>query len=394
MTHSVLPKNFDAQAFLRTAWQREPFLIRADQPFVDLISPQEMAGLACEPAVESRLVRVNAAQDEWSVQYGPFDEDDFLNLQPTHYSLMVQAVDQWFEDVSQLIEEFSFIPGWRVDDVMISYSTDQGNVGPHYDQYDVFLIQGMGRKRWQIGDLCDSATPLRDHNDLKLLQDFTTRQEWVLEPGDILYLPPGVAHYGVALGDSMTYSVGFRAPSIADLLEGMVDEALQPLTEDQRYKDSSPQLPRHAGEISADVFQELQQQLQELFSRPELLRHSFGKTMTQRRYPMALHMDDLEPLGDIAALRKLWSQHGALYKTPGSRFAYSVPEESKHPALEFYVDGETFRIGASALALVQALSAAGYRQALDATIIDGALTDDEAAGLLLCLYNQGSVYID
>lgn len=394
MTHSVLPKTFDPKAFLRTAWQREPFLIRADEPFVDLITPEELAGLACEPAVESRLVRVNQTQDDWNVQHGPFDDDDFLSLQPTHYSLMVQAVDQWFEEVSQLVEELSFIPGWRVDDVMISYSTDQGNVGPHYDQYDVFLIQGMGRKRWQVGDRCDSATALRAHNDLKLLQDFTVREEWVLEPGDILYLPPGVAHYGVALGNSMTYSVGFRAPSIADLIEGMVDEVLQPLTEDHRYKDSAPRVPRHAGEISTDVFRDLQQQLQQLFSRPELLRHSFGKTMTRRRYPMELHMDDLEPLDNIAALRELWSQYGVLYKTPGSRFAYCAPDESKQTTLELYVDGEIFRVSTSALPLVRALSAPGYRQALDATIINDALTHDDAADLLLCLYNHGSVYID
>lgn len=394
MTRPVLPASFDPQAFLRSAWQREPLLIRAEQSFTDLITPEELAGLACEAAVESRLVRVNSAQDDWSVQYGPFVEDDFLSLQPTHYSLMVQAVDQWVEEVSQLIEEFSFIPGWRVDDVMISYSTDQGNVGPHYDQYDVFLIQGMGRKRWQIGDRCDHTTPLRAHNDLKLLQDFTVRQEWIVEPGDILYLPPGVAHHGVALDDSMTYSVGFRAPSIADLIEGMVDEVLEPLTEDQRYKDSAPQIPRHAGEISTEVFRVLQQQLQQILSRPELLRASFGKTMTRRRYPMELHMEDLEPLDSIAALRELWAQHGALYKTPGSRFAYCVPDDGRHSTLEVYVDGETFTISNSKLSLVEALCEPGYRRAVDTRIIDNALGDDEAAELLLCLYNQGSVYID
>lgn len=390
MTHSVLPDSFVAADFLRKYWQREPCLIRAEQPFNDLISPEELAGLACESAVESRIVQVNAAHDDWHVRHGPFDDDDFTALPTSHYSLMVQAVDQWFEDVSNVLEEFAFIPGWRVDDVMISYSSDQGNVGPHYDQYDVFLIQGMGRKRWQIGDRCDSTTPLRDNSDLKLLQDFTVRQEWVLEPGDILYLPPGVAHFGVALGNSMTYSVGFRAPSMAELIVGVVDEVLQELTEDQRYIDAAPSVPVHPGEISAPVFVQLQHQLQRLLDRPELLRHSFGQTMTRRRYPLDVHADDLEVLDSSADLYEQCQEGALLYKTPGSRFAW----HQKNTTLELYADGTTFICSPVALPLVRALCEPGYRNAIDPQQVNTVLADKDAAQLLLSLYNQGSIYID
>lgn len=397
----VLPKAFDAAAFLQSSWQRTPCLIRADKAFVDLISPEELAGLACEPGVESRLVQVDTAQQAWEVTHGPFEEQDFLSMPTTHFSLMVQAVDQWYEPVSELLEEFSFIPGWRIDDVMISYSGDQGNVGPHYDQYDVFLIQGKGRKRWQIGDMCDSRTELRDHTDLKLLRDFNVRQEWILEPGDILYLPPGIAHYGVALGNSMTYSVGFRAPSMADLVEGIADEALMLLTEDNRYQDSAPAVPAHPGQISPQVFSDLSERLREVLSEPQLLRRSFGKVMTQRRYPLEVYADELPSLETLSRLRDLAAEAG-LYKTPGSRFAYYRPEPAQlgltEPKLteivELYVDGTDHVTTDTCLPLIEALCAPGYRNPIDPTLLNEALRHDEAAALLISLYNQSSVYFE
>jgi 50S ribosomal protein L16 3-hydroxylase len=203
---------FDIARFLATAWQKQPLLIRNpwaqwDNP----LEPDELAGLACEAGVESRLIV--RGPDGLTLEHGPLAEDRFAGLGADPWTLLVQAVDQHAPQVAALIEPFRFVPDWRIDDVMISYATDGAGVGPHYDQYDVFLIQGLGRRRWRVGPRCDAATPRQPHADLALIADFAATDEWVLEPGDILYVPPGFAHDGVALGDDcMTYSIGFRAP--------------------------------------------------------------------------------------------------------------------------------------------------------------------------------------
>jgi 50S ribosomal protein L16 3-hydroxylase len=401
---SVIPEDFDAQLFLRDYWQKKPLLIRAGgASFVDLIEPEELAGLACEEGVESRIVQVNQEQDKWTLRQGPFTEHDFLNLPETHYSLLVQAVDQWVDDVAALLADFDFIPSWRIDDVMISYATDQGNVGPHFDYYDVFLIQGMGQKRWQTGAVCNSQTPRRDDSGLKLLEDFQPEQEWIVNPGDILYLPPGVSHYGVAIGNSITYSVGFRAPSHADILSGVLDCALDTLTEDQRYTDSAPRLPVHPGEITPDVVENLQQLIRSLMQDPARIRQWFGRAMTTPKYPV----QDDEPCCDhdhdhdhdhehgaikietIADLRDAFSKGVGVYKVPGARFAYAVTDN----IVELYADGEVYLCNLRLLTLLQALSTPGHVDEIDSDVVKACLLDDEAAKLLLTLYQDGSLVI-
>ena len=203
--------NFDIDSFLRDNWQKKPLLIR--NPWADWknpIEPDDLAGLACEPTVESRLI-VQKRKD-WSVEPGPIPETRFGKLGKAPWTLLVQAVDHHVPDVAALIAPFRFIPDWRIDDVMVSYASDGGGVGPHFDQYDVFLVQGLGTRRWQVGALCDDSTELLPHDDLRLLANFEATDEWLLEPGDMLYVPPRFAHNGVAVGDDcMTYSVGFRA---------------------------------------------------------------------------------------------------------------------------------------------------------------------------------------
>lgn len=400
MLNMVLPENFDKQVFLRDYWQKKPLLIRAGtQPFVDLIEPEELAGLACEEGVESRLVQVDDAQENWTLRQGPFTEQDFLELPETHYSLLVQAVDQWVDDVAALLEDFDFIPGWRIDDVMISYATDQGNVGPHFDYYDVFLIQGMGQKRWQIGAACNSMTPRRDDSGQRLLKDFTPIEEWVVNPGDILYLPPGISHYGVSLGKSMTYSVGFRAPSHADILSGVLDSALDNLTEDQRYTDASPRLPLHPGEITPDVVDNLRELIRSLMDDPVRVRQWFGKTMTAPRYPLQEqdsccdheheheHEHEHLVIENRDDLSRALTSGAALYKVPGARFAYAVTED----AAELYADGECYPCGLHLLTLLQALSTPGKVDEIDSEVVHACLPDTEAAELLLTLHKAGSL---
>jgi 50S ribosomal protein L16 3-hydroxylase len=182
-------ENFDIPAFLRDDWQRQPRLFRKAFPaFTNPLEPDELAGLACEEGVESRLIFQDG--DKLRMENGPLAEARFATLGAQPWTLLVQAVDQHAPDVADLIEPFRFIPDWRIDDVMVSYASDGGGVGPHFDQYDVFLVQGLGRRRWRVGPRCDDTTPLRPHEDLRLLEGFEPTGDFVLEPGDMLYVPP------------------------------------------------------------------------------------------------------------------------------------------------------------------------------------------------------------
>ncbi|MDP2282846.1 MAG: cupin domain-containing protein [Pseudohongiella sp.] len=410
MLDSVLPEDFDAHVFLRDYWQKKPLLIRAGSvSFLDLIEPEELAGLACEEGVESRLVQVNEALDTWTLRQGPFTEEDFLSLPESHYSLLVQAVDQWVDDVAALLSDFAFIPSWRIDDVMISYATDQGNVGPHFDYYDVFLIQGMGQKRWQIGDLCNSMTERCDDSGLRLLKNFVAHEEWIVNPGDILYVPPGFAHYGVAIGNSMTYSVGFRAPAVADILSGVLDDVLDGLTEDQRYTDVCARLPVHPGEITADVVQHLQDVIRAQMLNPQRIRQWFGRTMTTPKYPLQDHetsedshvhnedcdhdhdADDHEHIviNNATDLKVAISKGAGVYKVPGARIAYAMADGN----VECYADGECHVCDLRLLTLLQALATSGKVDEIDRGVIEAAIEDAEALALILTLYEDGSLVI-
>lgn len=193
-----------AAEFLRDYWQRKPLLVRQAIPdFESPLSADELAGLSLEESVESRIV-LEHGKTPWEMRRGPFQEEDYQHLPEQDWTLLVQAVDQFVPEVAQLLEQFRFLPSWRIDDVMISYAAPGGGVGPHFDNYDVFLLQGHGRRRWKVGQMCSSDSPLREHADLRILADFEQSDEWVLEPGDMLYLPPRLAHYGIAEDECMT----------------------------------------------------------------------------------------------------------------------------------------------------------------------------------------------
>jgi 50S ribosomal protein L16 3-hydroxylase len=215
-----------ATEFLRRYWQREPLVMRGAAAGLDHPDPDLLAGLALEPGVESRLVR-GSGTSGWSLKHGPLTEDELTSLPERDWTLLVQSVDCYLTEVSLLLDSFDFLPAWRLDDIMISCAGDGGSVGPHFDRYDVFLVQARGRRRWQLGAVCGPDTAQRDAGGLRLLQDMPVTEEFVLEPGDVLYVPPWRAHWGMAEGgDCVTWSVGFRAPSAADVLERLTDTAL------------------------------------------------------------------------------------------------------------------------------------------------------------------------
>ena len=216
------------KTFMQRHWQKKPLVIRqAISHFAPLLDRAELLDLAAQDEVESRLVVQASAKagTQWRFKHGPFVRKALPPFKQAGWTLLVQGVDLHDERVHSLMQQFRFIPDARLDDVMISYATDGGGVGPHFDSYDVFLLQAHGRRRWRIGRQTDLS--LQPDMPLKILANFEPEEEFVLEPGDMLYLPPKYAHDGIADGECMTYSIGFRSPDRAELAQ----EILQRLAE-------------------------------------------------------------------------------------------------------------------------------------------------------------------
>ena len=239
-----------AKQFFREYWQKKPLLIRQAMPgFNGLLDGNELAGLACEEDVQSRLV--SHVRKQWLVEEGPFDESRFASLGKKHWTLLVQGVNHHLPEAAELLQRFNFIPHARLDDLMVSFAPDGGGVGPHFDSYDVFLLQGQGKRLWRISQQKDLT--LIDHAPLKILRHFDTEQEFLLGAGDMLYLPPHVAHWGIAVGDCMTYSIGFRAPSEQELATEFLGYLQERTALQGMYADANLSLQKHPAEISADM---------------------------------------------------------------------------------------------------------------------------------------------
>ena len=207
-----------AARFLREHWQKKPLLVRGAMPELrDPRTPEELAGLSCEDGVESRIVRERGGSVPWEVTWGPHPESTFATLPDRGWTLLVQELNRHVPEAALLLEPFAFVPNVRVDDVMVSYAAPGGSVGPHLDSYDVFLVQGCGRRRWLYNTRPTKDAHFREGLDLRILESFRPDAEEVLEPGDMLYLPPGFAHHGVAVTPCLTYSIGFRAPSFGEM---------------------------------------------------------------------------------------------------------------------------------------------------------------------------------
>lgn len=385
----LLPKDFDVAHFLAEYWQKKPLLIRADRTFADPIAMNEIAGLTCEEFIESRIIMSDKERTQWSVHNGPFAEEFLRTLPTSHWSLLVQAVDQWHDDVKAMLKDFSFIPSWRIDDIMISLASDGGGVGPHFDYYDVFLVQGHGEKRWRIGGYADSTNALIPDTDLKLLQDFDVQEEWTVGPGDIIYIPPNIAHYGVAIGDSVTYSIGFRTPSAVELLDDVSNELMQGLHEEQRFVDTDPRPPLRTGEIDSRVGEQVLQLLQKQLQDKALLTRTFGKYMTLPKYPHLL--EHSSPM-TVKQLLTALEAGLALGRNPSARFAYAqLPNEGTNEGhYELFVDGKSFACTASMQEYLSALCDPFAQELNWPKLVE---QDRRNADLLVELYNQGSLWL-
>ena len=319
-----LPLGMPTAQFLRDYWQKRPLLIRNAFPdFQPPIAPEDLAGLACEEAALSRLIQHDEARERWKVKTGPLQESDFAKTGDANWTLLVQDVDKWDMDVAGLLDHFSFLPNWRVDDVMISYAEPGGGVGAHIDQYDVFLLQGLGQRHWAISTDPHAPKDFRSDVELKQLVHFEPTHEWLLEPGDMLYLPPGVPHDGVAFGGPcMTFSVGMRAPSQAELVGDLADYLAEHLSEDQRYVDPDLAPVKRAGEIDKAALQRVRNAVPLAQTLDDItLLDWFGRFVTRYRTAQT-PLPATKPLSESALLKQL--QGGAsLLRHPWSRMAWA-----------------------------------------------------------------------
>ncbi|MBB6186869.1 cupin domain-containing protein [Rhodanobacter sp. MP7CTX1] len=333
------PLGMSPAQFLRDYWQKRPLLIRnAFADFVPPLEPNDLAGLACEPAALARLIVHDEKRDRWHVHPGPLSEDDFAKTPSTHWTLLVQDVDKWDADVAKLLEHFNFLPSWRVDDIMISYAEAGGGVGAHVDQYDVFLLQGLGQRHWGISDDPLAPKEFRHDVELKQLAHFEPTHEWLLDPGDMLYLPPGVPHDGVAFGGPcMTFSIGMRAPSQAELTGDLADHIAEHLPEELRYADPDLKPAKATGEIDRAAIERLRTALPFAAAlSDDMLRDWFGRFITRYRnaqVPAALD----KPL-DAASLAKQLKAGAQLLRHPWSRLAWSRGKS----ACTLYVSGHAY----------------------------------------------------
>ena len=312
--------------FLGEFWQKKPLLIRgAFADFRDPLSPDDLAGLACEPSALARIVVHEAKRDRWKLRTGPFDPADFARLPQRDWTLLVQDVDKWDADVAALLPHFSFLPRWRIDDVMVSYAVDGGSVGAHVDNYDVFLLQGLGHRRWMISTDPRASKETRKDADIKLLRSFEPTHEWVLEPGDMLYLPPGVPHHGVAIGECMTYSVGMRAPSRAELLIDFAETFAAEWPEELRFGDADLAPADRDGEIDDAAFARVVAAMPWLRVDSKqldasMLRTWFASFIT--RYRSALSAVPRARKITDAELTRAFASHADVVRNPWSRAAW------------------------------------------------------------------------
>ena len=372
------------QDFLARYWQKRPLLVRGAYPgFVSPLSPDELAGLACEPEVESRLVMERGGATPWAVEHGPFDEARFGELPETHWTLLVQECNKYLPELAEMLDDFNFIPNWRIDDIMVSYAPLDGSVGPHTDQYDVFLIQALGTRRWRISREPVAADNLIPGLDLRIMREFQATEEWILEPGDMLYLPPGIAHYGVALEDCMTFSVGFRAPSHADLITGYLDDMAGRLDPDLRYADPDLSVQQHPGEITPAARQRVRDIIRAALADDAALDEWLGRHVTEAKSGHGA--EPPETAMDADSLRERLDEEGYLLRSEYARFSFIA----KPNGATLFIDGNAFEL-AEELAYAAPLlcDRRHYEQALLAPHLDR----KDFLTLLAILYNSGYVY--
>jgi len=333
----ITPKDF-----LRDYWQQRPLIVRNALPgFSGLLTRDELTELACHEDAQSRLVIQRNAK--WHLKHGPLSSYDLAKLPKKQWTLLVQDVNHFLPSARDLLLKFRFIPHARLDDLMVSYAPKGGGIGPHFDSYDVFLLQGMGSRRWQISAQQDdrfiAEAPLR------ILKNFLPEQEWVLKPGDMLYLPPKIAHNGIAEDDCMTYSIGFRAPSHDELMTQFLVYLQDKVETEGWYSDPGLQLQSHPSKISAAMQSQVKSILKKIHWNRDDIENFLGIYFSEPKSHVFFEQP-MKPLKPHLFLQQI--------KKKGVQLGLKSRMLSSHN--KFFINGEVYRVGSNAFKTLRELA--------------------------------------
>lgn len=411
--HPLFSNEKTIKDFLQHSWGKRPVLFRQlFRSFQSPISPDELAGLACEPTADARIIQgghESMKDENYTLQLGPFTADTFETLPPSHWTLLVRHVDQYVPPVSDMLSKFSFIPRWRMDDVMVSYASPGGSVGPHVDNYDVFLVQGAGKRKWYT-----TNTPIPPEDeclvsglDVRVLKgSFQPDFEWVLKPGDALYVPPRIPHHGISLDEEcMTFSVGFRAPTMANLVMGWAENVIDKHQLDNVFlTDETQDLIRTVGDsgcISQEAAQSAFRKVSDLFSETNQNKSRFSKWFAEEVSQQS-KMDDesaIQPLSDeeTARLLNVILSHDTTYETSANfgkirqhESAVFTYQSDYDGNVSMYINGEQWKVSNINIAKFFCNS-----KCINAhQLVDFAAAEPSARDIFTLLLRQGLFYLE
>ncbi|WP_157591462.1 cupin domain-containing protein [Permianibacter aggregans] len=369
------------ETFFRDYWQKKPLLIKNAFP-TDLAAttPEELAALAMEEEVDARLVQHDPEKDSWHVDYGPFTKAALRKLPRENYTLLVQAVDYFISEVAALKQSLNMFPQWRFDDVMVSYAVKGGGVGPHLDQYDVFLIQGLGRRRWLVANPDYPSVPNDKVKLLRQIEPFTPSLDVIAEPGDMLYVPPNAPHCGTALEPCLTYSIGFRAPAQADIAARLADYLTEQEMDGVRYADPELQAAMDSAQISAAQMQKVKTLMSALMNDTTALEKSYAALVTQTRFSLTPVAKNWSKDKLIAALRK----NKTLVRDDNARFAWFIGQDK---AVHLFANGLEIPVSGISAESAQFLS---NTTEVNAEAVERFADDLSFPDLLTTLFNAGA----
>lgn len=373
--------SFNMDQFLSEHWHKKPTVIKQGfNNFEDPISPDELAGLALEDDIDSRFI--SNKNGEWKAQHGPLPETLFENLPESHWQLVVQACNHWHLGSAELIEPFKRLPQWLFDDLMVCFSAPEGGVGPHIDQYDVFIIQGSGKRRWRVGDIDRGQYKESiQAGALRQIEGFDAIIDEVLLPGDILYIPPGFPHEGHTIEPSMSYSLGFRSPKEQELLSNFADYVLANDKGDVHLHNPSMRAQTNTGEILSSDLDLLTQMLKNALNSEKDISEFLGNMLSQSRH----QLDVVEPEEALSVdeLQIHLMQSGYIKKVSGLRALYHQQDTTS-----LYVNGE--RYCNLSPELIHLLC---NQDELNSADLDSLLNNEHLA-LICTLINKGYWYLD
>jgi len=336
MSKFCLPQDITPEIFLRDYWQKKPLLIRGGLPeIVGQLEPDDILELAQTEEVVARLIKQHS-EDNWELFTSPLSDEDFKNM-PEKWSVLVQNLEQWSPQLGNLWNKFGFIPQWQRDDIMVSFAPQGGSVGKHYDEYDIFLVQAYGHRRWQLGKWCEPTTEFKPNQPIRIFDDMGELiLDEVMAPGDVLYVPSRLSHYGVAQDDCLTVSFGLRYPNTSELIDNLERNLCHPNLDVSELNIPFRLTPeiQNTGKLDTATVQELKHQFLQQLSQSkqfdQLFQHALATTVSQRRYEL-LDVGEFTDLDDVAEIFKLG---GKLQQDNNCKLVYT-----ENP-LRIYANGE------------------------------------------------------